>query len=200
MFVNRRIEHFSDLKVESFIGRTNRELGMPETLVHLWDEAIAGVFETSQSASLEFALASTSGLRHFESRIIPELAADGSVETVLGINRDITDRKLAQASLSESEERFRSSFDAAPIGMIMIGLDHTLLKVNHSFCRMLGYTHEELIGLPVLQITHPADRAATAARLVELSGDGTPLHTTEKRYMAKDGRIVSGTSHIHRGE
>ena len=135
-------------------------------------------------------MATPSGPRYFESRILPEFAADGSVETVLGINRDITDRKLTQASLSESEERFRSSFDAAPIGMIMIGLDHTLLKVNQSFCRMLGYADAELTGLPLLQITHPADRAATAARLDELSGNEAPLHTTEKRYLAKDGRVV----------
>jgi PAS domain S-box-containing protein len=165
-------------------------MGLSEELVRLWEDSLTQVFESALPALLEFALPSLSGPRSFESRITPEFDTQGTVETVLVINRDITERKLAQSGLSESEERFRSSFDAAPIGMIMIGLDHTLLKVNQSFCRMLGYTQEELTGLPVLQITHPGDKAATAARLGELSGDGTQIHVAEKRYLAKDGRVV----------
>jgi PAS domain S-box-containing protein len=190
VFVNRQIEQITGLKVEAYLGRTVREMGISEELVCLWETSLTQVFDSAQPASLEFTLPGLSGPRSFESRLIPEFDAQGVVETVLVVNRDITERKLAQSGLSESEERFRSSFDAAPIGMIMIGLDHTLLKVNQAFCRMLDYTQEELTGLPVLQITHPGDKTATAARLDELTGDGTAVHITEKRYLAKDGRVV----------
>jgi len=108
----------------------------------------------------------------------------------LAMIEDVTGQKLAQAKLNESDERFRSSFEAAPIGMILIGLDHKLLKVNQAFCGMLGYSEEELTGVPIMRITHPSDEAATAARLEALSGGGPLLATTEKRYVAKDGRVV----------
>jgi PAS domain S-box-containing protein len=74
--------------------------------------------------------------------IDPEDWSKGITAMVL----DITDRKQAEQALKESEAMLRSIFDATPTGTTFITVDRTLLKVNNWFCKMMGYSIEELTG------------------------------------------------------
>ena len=80
-----------------------------------------------------------------------------------GVDIDISDRKLAEAALRESEERFRRVFEQSPLGKAMAGLDFRFRAVNPALCAMLGYTEEELVGRSFLDIVHPDDREICAA-------------------------------------
>jgi two-component system, cell cycle sensor histidine kinase and response regulator CckA len=103
---------------------------------------------------------------------------------------DITARKRAEAALRESEERFRSFFDNAPIGKSITALDGGLLRVNAAFCAMLGYTMAEMHDLSFGAITHPddVDKSRECARAL-LAGE-TRCCEMDKRYVRKDGRTV----------
>ena len=72
-----------------------------------------------------------------------------------GIDVDITGRKLAEAALRDSEQRFRRVFEQSPLGKAMAGLDFRFRAVNPALCAMLGYTEDELIGRSFLDIVHP---------------------------------------------
>lgn len=101
-----------------------------------------------------------------------------------------SERASALAALSKSEERFRSAFDSAAIGMAIVGLDGTWLKVNPSLCAMLGYEEFDLVGTSFQAITHPDDLDSDLA-LVRQLADGTISHyQLEKRYLHFDGRLV----------
>jgi sigma-B regulation protein RsbU (phosphoserine phosphatase) len=63
-----------------------------------------------------------------------------------GILIDITERKIAEDELKKSEEKFRRIVETAAEGFILLGEDKVIRDVNNAYCRMIGYTREELIG------------------------------------------------------
>ena len=65
---------------------------------------------------------------------------------VLEMIADITERKRAEESLRESEERMRTILEASPFGMILVGEDRRILDINRAASKLTGYSREELIG------------------------------------------------------
>ena len=68
-----------------------------------------------------------------------------------------TERKQVEEALRESEERFRTIFEKAAMGIGLTDLEGRILSVNPTFLRMLGYAGEELTGKSFLEFTHPDD-------------------------------------------
>jgi len=104
--------------------------------------------------------------------------------------KDITERKRAEDALRESEERFRSAFDFAAIGMALVAPDGRWLRVNQSICRIVGYAEEELLARDFQSITHPEDLDTDLALARQLLDGSLPYYHLEKRYIHKDGRAV----------
>jgi PAS domain S-box-containing protein len=75
-------------------------------------------------------------------------------------------RKQAEAALLDSEERFRKIFEDGPLGMAVVDSDHHFVRVNKTFCDMLGYGQHELSTLTLVELTHPDDRVVNG-RLTE---------------------------------
>ena len=99
--------------------------------------------------------------------------------------------ETANAELRESEERFRLTIDEAPIGMALVALDGRFVRVNPALSELLGYTVEELQGMRFQDITHADDLDADVALVDRLIRGEIPRYQLEKRYVRKDGRIVS---------
>lgn len=106
---------------------------------------------------------------------------------LLGI---LEDERLAEEARLKSDERYRSAVLNSAIGMSLVSTDGCWIEVNPAFCRMLGYTAEELISRPADEVAHPADRAAGVQRRVDLLVGNSEPYVTEKRYLHKSGRIV----------
>lgn len=103
---------------------------------------------------------------------------------------DLTEREKLQETLYESEERFRKAFDYAPVGMALVSPEGRWLKVNHSFCELVGYSEEALLTLDFQSITHPDDLETALEHLHKiLSGEITTFQL-EKRYLHKNGSDV----------
>ena len=114
--VSSSIEELTGLPSDFFIGKTNRELGMPEHLVVGWENAIKEVFETGKPKNIEFTYPSPEGLKYFTSDIIPEDFTEGSITTVIATTRDITERKRVEALLLKSESELKEAQRVARIG------------------------------------------------------------------------------------
>ncbi|MEQ8963229.1 MAG: ATP-binding protein, partial [Coleofasciculus sp. C2-GNP5-27] len=102
VYVNPAIEAVTGLSPQAFLGKTHRELGIPEPISTHWQTTLREIFATGQEQITEFDfLTPDNTTRYYQARIVPELAEDGSVESVLGIARDITDIKFAEAERNQ---------------------------------------------------------------------------------------------------
>ncbi len=98
----------------------------------------------------------------------------------------------ADTMLQESELRFRQIYEHIHAGLAHISLEFTIVHANQAYCRMLGYSEEELIGRHLREITHPEDIEENY-RLQTLLASGTIDHyQMEKRFIHKDGHIIYG--------
>ncbi len=93
-------------------------------------------------------------------------------------------------SLQLAEERFRSAFDEAPIGMALVSLEGRFMKVNRSLCELIGYSEEELIQLNYQQITHLEDVDADRRYTAQMLNGEIRTYQMEKRYLAADGEEI----------
>ena len=94
------------------------------------------------------------------------------------------------AATQEQEERFRSAFDFAPIGMALVAVDGHWLRVNRALRDIVGYPESELLATDFQSITHPDDLQEDLSYNRQLLDGTIPTYQMEKRYFHKDGRIV----------
>ena len=112
---------------------------------------------------------------------------------IIGVDRDITERKRAEEALRESEERYRLHFETVSDVIFSIDGHGRVLSVSPSVKRVLGYAPDELVGkrFPELSILH-SDCVGTALTDVLRVLSGEEIPSVEYRFIAKDGRTVFG--------
>lgn len=122
-----------------------------------------------------------------ELHVSPVHDDEGRLTNFIGVQNDITERKLAEEGLRESEERFRATFDQAAVGVAHVGTDGGWLRVNKKLCDILGYEEDELLRMNFQQITHPEDLENDLDLLRRLLAGEIETCSLEKRYLCKSG-------------
>ena len=129
-------------------------------------------------------------------------AVIGAIESI----RDITDRKVAEEVLRESEERYRTLVDNLPVAVYrnLPGPEGQFLMANPAFCKMFGFKNEEEVKkiAPADLYEKPKEREQYSDNLIEkgvvendertlVKRDGTPVHTsiTSRVVYGKDGEV-----------
>ncbi len=102
----------------------------------------------------------------------------------------ITERKKAEESLMESEERFRHAFDYSATGTCIVGLDKKYQRANKAFQQIIGYSEDELKNLSFADITHPDDLTLGLDLYNELLNGQIDNISYEKRFISKNGDII----------
>ena len=107
----------------------------------------------------------------------------------VGILRDISARKQAEAALRDSEERFKGIFNHALDGIVLADIETKRIQMaNDTICRMLGYAHEEISRLSIADI-HPAEDLAYVAQQFERQAKGEVGLATDIPVKRKDGSV-----------
>ena len=120
----------------------------------------------------------------------PIRSSTGEAAAISVILRNVTERYEAGQKIRESEERFRGVFEHAPVGVCVAGPDTSYIKVNATFCRMLGYSEKELLAKTWTEVCHPED-LATALQGKERLWGGTAEFLDEiRRYIRRDGGVI----------
>ena len=114
----------------------------------------------------------------------------GNVEQILSISHDITDRIQSELAIRESEDRFRSTFEQAAVGVAHVDLDGRWLLVNQKLCEIVGYSEAELLTTTFQDITYPEDLATDLDYVRQLLAGEIQTYMMEKRYVRKQGTMV----------
>jgi sigma-B regulation protein RsbU (phosphoserine phosphatase) len=126
--------------------------------------------------------------RWVEDQTSVERDAEGKKTYNQGILVDITERKIVEDELRKSEEKYRRIVETAGEGFILMDEDLEIVDVNDAYCRMLGYTRQELLGKT------PLDLATEEFKQFMLTNRDTILgqeyRVFEGSSVAKDGRHV----------
>ncbi len=93
-------------------------------------------------------------------------------------------------ALAESEERFRSAFNYAPIGIALVSPDGDWLKTNNALSEMFEYSADEFLARDFQSMLYEEDLGPALIKLHELLSGKVPACQAEQRYLSKSGKIV----------
>jgi PAS domain S-box-containing protein len=123
----------------------------------------------------------------------------GKPVLMTGTISDVTERKITEHALRQSEERFRAVFEQAAVGVGTIDIDtDRFLEVNEPFCNITGRTREEMLSGSFVEMTHPDDLGANMSLHQKLKSGEISRYNLEKRYIRPDGTTVWGNVHATR--
>jgi PAS domain S-box-containing protein len=111
-------------------------------------------------------------------------------EYIVAIARDLSDRKLTEAQLQVSENRYRAVHDSSPVGICWVETQTgRFLRVNPTYCEIAGRTEQDLLGRNFQSITHPDDLVENCEKLRQLADGKVRHYEMEKRYVRRDGSV-----------
>ncbi len=142
------------------------------------------------STYYEFPALTKDGREIWFGQNVQTLLDNGQVAGFHAVARDITERKRTEVALQQSEERFRSVFGHAAIGMALVSTDGRWLQVNPSLCDIVGYSESELLATTFQAITHPDDLDIDLAHVRQMLTGEIRYYQMEKRYIHKRGHSV----------
>ncbi|MBD2465248.1 PAS domain S-box protein [Oscillatoria sp. FACHB-1407] len=109
----------------------------------------------------------------------------------IGVVEDISDRKRAEESLQQSEERFRTVFDCAPIAISLVKIDtYEVFRVNAAHRQIFGYSEAELATMFLADLSHPDDLEKDVAQVERMVRGEIAGFQMEKRFITKSGNVI----------
>lgn len=188
-YFNSRWFEYSGLSLADSVGPGWQAIVHPDDELaskELWQRAL----ERGEVFDTEYRLRRGDGAyRWFIGRNVPLRDAKEEVTGWFGTATDIEDLKQAEANLRASGERFRAIFEQATAGVAELDLDGNHTFVNNTFCQIVGYSADELLGLGSEDLVHPDDWPRCLQCFEQAKVEEGSL-TMEKRLIRKDGETI----------
>ena len=181
---------------EELLGRVALDLIHPEDAQLLVDHVLEGAGATLAQERVRFRFRHRDGSWRMLDAIGRNALEDPNVRGVIVNARDITESVRIEEERRLNEDRFRRAFSHAPIGMGIVGLDGAFLRVNGAYCELVGYSEEELLALDFQAITHADDLETDLQHVRDLLAGKRRSYQMEKRYVRKDGELVTVLLHV----
>ena len=170
------------------IGRSHYEV-FPD-IPQRWRDIHARVLTGEESSQEEDQFTHQGRTDWVRWSMVPWRRADGNIGGALLFAELRTEQVEARRALTDSEARFRATFENAAVGVALVGSDGSILRGNNCLARMLGYSVEELKTQTFQDLTHPDDLATNLSVFNKTLVGEAESYCIEKRYVRKDGGIV----------
>lgn len=189
VYANPAAARLCGLSREAMLGKRNDELGFPAEFATAYDGLLQAVLATGEQQQTELSLHRPEGETVIEARALPEFDAEGNLITILGIARDITERKRVEEALRASERKHRELVERLYEGIWRIDAEANTVFVNRRLTEMFGYEREEMLGRSLFSFMDAA-RADTARRNLALGREGRISSDYEFEFLRKDGTPI----------
>jgi PAS domain S-box-containing protein len=174
---------------EEIVGRSHAEL-FPSSDTEHQQDGLRWVFEAGQPLYVE-------NLTQFPNRgmwlgtwLVPIEDEAGQVKSILGVSRDITERKRVEEALGESEGRFRSLVETTSDWVWEVDRDGVYTYVSPKITELLGYEPEEIIGKTPFDLMPLDDAKHISTTFQSIVASQKPIERLENTARHKDGRLV----------
>jgi PAS domain S-box-containing protein len=177
---------------DEMIGKNVRDYFRPESQQRVLEEIDRKKNGASSDAFYEVDLRAKDG-RYIPFEVNIRIRSEGRERPdIIGIAREITERKKSEDALKESEERFRTLLQCVPsVAVQGFRPDYTVISWNEASTRMFGYTADEATGKDIRELLIPADiRVKVTETCDHMTMTGIPGPSTEQDLLHKNGTKV----------
>jgi PAS domain S-box-containing protein len=212
MVVNKAYERLVGKERKDMIGKTDTEI-LPPTLAEECHKSDQKVLQTGKTYQGDECLLHQNGeMTFFETTKSPILDENGDIMGLVGVSRDITERKRTEEALEESEERYRDLVEKAGIAILIDDREGNFKYMNERYAELFGYSEEELESQSIHSVVHPDDldmvlryhnkriqgkKAPTRYEFKGVKKDSTPIYLeVDAKAIMKGKRIVGTRSYI----
>jgi PAS domain S-box-containing protein len=128
----------------------------------------------------------------------PSSADQRAQEARDALQLDLDAQRREEAGADRATHRYQVLFHNAAFGVMVGNEAGRILQVNGRMCEMMGYTEDELLALPLKDVTHPDDIAMSAGVRAELVNGPQTWTQFEKRYLRQDGSVLTVVATVSR--
>ena len=170
------------------IGKSPKDIAKDEEVLSYWLSNNSRVFSGETIAS-ESDYVINGELRHFYDILAP-IFVDNGIPRILGVNIDITKRKMAERNLRDSEKKFRTAVENNPDHMMFINSDGIIFDVNRL---EKGFTKEMVIGLSVFSenFYETVEQCESARKMISKTLETGVTTRYELSQVAPDGSYLT---------
>ena len=148
------------------------------------------IIASGEGETYEESMTVAGSTRTFFSTKGPLRDHQGNIIGIIGITRDVTQRKQAEEALQASEERFRALYHNNPSMFFTVNTEGVIISVNVFGASQLGYTVKELIGQSVFAIFYDEDKKAAQKQFKNFVNGSTPIGHWEFRKVHRNGSVL----------
>ncbi len=209
-YVNRAFETYTGYTREEALGKRPNIIKSDRMPISYYEELWQTITAGRSFNGTVINRRKNGELYYEEKSITPLINANGVITHFVSTGKNVTKQKelenellslnanlqhQVEEEIAKRHQSFRlleNIYKGSIIGIVLADTSGTILEANPGFARMLGYDPEELVGMSFGELTHPDDLNRNAELFAQVLSGETDHYSMQKRYIAKDGRIVWG--------
>jgi two-component system, chemotaxis family, CheB/CheR fusion protein len=185
LYVNSAVKEMIQVAPKNVVGKTSEEIGLPETFTQELSKVLQKVIQAGKEEKGEFEVPSPKGMRIYQYVIVPEFSVEGTVETILALFKDISERK----KIEEDLRRQATLIDLSPDAIIVKTSDDVISLWSQGAEKLYGWTKEEACGQKTSDLL--MSQFSESLENINAKLKRTGRWSGEIIHRAKNGRIVT---------